>query len=445
MVVSRLALPRRTVLRGIGASLALPLLDAMVPALTATSRTAAKVSPRLGVFYLPNGVILTDFVPPTAGTDFEIRPNLKPVERFRQHMTIVSGLANAQSDPLDAGSGPHSRVSGAWLSGVRARRTEGHDLQAGITVDQIAAQTIGKESPLKSLELALEPNFTVGVCEGGYSCTYINTFTWRTPTMPLPMETNPSVVFERLFGDGGTTERRLAEMTLERSILDSVSEDLARLKRSVGPSDRSIVDEYLSSVRDVERRIQQTQYRAGDDTVAPDRPLGIPVQFEDHARLMMDLMWLAYRGDMTRVSTFQIARELSMRSYPELGVAEGHHDISHHGDRAEAIAKKSRIDTFHVQLFSHFLERMASTQDGDGSLLDHSIILLGGGMGNGNLHSPHNLPIVLFGRGSGTLTPGRHVKVAFDTPFMNLGVTLLDKLGVHVDQVGDSTGRLSEI
>lgn len=442
MVVSKLSLPRRTVLRGCGAALALPLLEAMVPALTATSRTAANPTKRLGVFYLPNGVILTDFIPPTTGAEFEILPNLKPLEKHRRQMTIISGLANAQGDPLDAGSGPHSRVSGCWLSGVRAKRTERHDLQAGTTVDQIAAQAIGRESPLKSLELALEPNFTVGVCEGGYSCSYINTFSWRTPTLPLPMETNPSVVFERLFGDGGTGQKRLAEMQLDRSILDSVTGDLDRLKRAVGPEDRTTVEEYLSSVRDVERRIQQTQQRSNDSVDAPDRPMGIPDKFEDHATLMMDLMWLAYRTDMTRVSTFQIARELSMRSYPELGVAEGHHDISHHGDRAEAIAKKSRIDTFHIQLFSHFVERMASTRDGDGSLLDHSLILLGGSMGNGNLHSPHNLPIVILGSGAGTVKPGRHVKVQFDTPFMNLGVTLLEKLGVHVDSVGDSNGQV---
>lgn len=445
MVISKLALPRRAVLRGVGASLALPFLNAMVPALSARATLAAATPTRFGVFYLPNGVILTDFVPATTGPEFEIRPNLKPLEKYRRQMTIVSGLANAQGDPLDAGSGPHSRVSGCWLSGVRAKRTERFDLQAGKTLDQFAAEVIGRESPLRSLELALEPNFTVGVCEGGYSCSYINTFSWRTPTMPLPMETNPSVVFERLFGEGGKGASRLAQLRLDRSILDSVTEDLAKLKRAVGPEDRATVDDYLSSIRDVEQRIQRTEQRSGDALATPDRPVGIPPLFDDHAKLMLDLMWLAYRSDMTRVSTFQIARELSFRSYPELGVPEGHHDISHHGDRAEAVAKKSRIDTFHVQLVSHFIERMASTQDGDGSLLDHSLLLMGGSMGNGNLHSPHNLPIVLLGSASGKLETGRHLKAPFDTPFMNLGLSLLDHLGVHLDKVGDSTGRLAGI
>lgn len=444
MVIPKLALPRRTVLRGIGAALALPLLDAMVPALTAAGSSAALPVKRLGVVYLPNGVILKDFVPPTSGTQFEITPILKGLEPHRANITLISGLANVQGDPLDAGSGPHSRVSGCFLSGVRARRTERADLHAGRTLDQFAADVLGRETPLRSLELALEPNFTVGGCEGGYSCTYINTFSWSAPDRPLPMETNPSVVFERLFGDGGTGAARLARMRRDSSILDSLSGDLARLQRTVGPSDRQTMDEYLDAVRDVERRLQQTRSR-GETNVEVEKPYGIPAIFEDHAKLMFDLMYLAYRTDMTRVVTFQLARELSLRSYPEIGVPEAHHDISHHGNQAAKVAGKAKIDAYHIQLFSHLVARMKATPDGDGSLLDHSILLCAGSMGDGNMHSPHNMPVVIAGSGSGTITPGRHLKAPFDAPFMNLGLSLMDKLGVPMDTIGDSTGRLAGI
>ena len=441
MYVTKSALSRRTVLRGLGATLSLPLLDAMVPALTALSRTAATPAKRFGVVSMPNGVILKNFLPTTVGRDFEILPMVKPVEAFRDHLTIVTGLANAQGDPLDASSGPHSRVNGCWLSGVRIKRTERADISAGTTIDQYAADELGKDTPLRSLELALEPNFVVGNCEGGYSCSYINTFSWRTPRMPLPMETNPRIVFERLFGDE-TGQARLEQAQLDRSILDSVRSDLLSIQQTLGPGDRTTISDYLEAIRDVERRIQQAERQ--DDAIVPeDRPLGIPPSFADHATLMFDLMLLAYRADITRVATFQLARELSLRSYPELGVPEAHHDISHHGEEPDKVAKKAKIDIFHMDLVSHLVKGMASTPDGDGSLLDHSILLVGGSMGDGNLHRPHNLPIMLFGRAG--RESGRHVKAASDTPFMNLGLSLLDKFGVHLDQIGDSTGRVAEI
>ena len=444
MIISKRALPRRTVLRGIGTAVGLPLLDAMVPALTSAAAASTPVK-RLGVVYFPNGIIVKGFIPPTAGEAFEITPILRPLEPFRSQLTVVSGLANVAGDPVDAGSGPHSRASGCWLSGVPVRRTESADLRAGRTMDQFAADELGKDTPLRSLELALEPNFTVGGCEGGYSCTYINTFSWSAPERPVPMETNPAVVFERLFGEGETGAARLARMRRDRSILDAVTGSLAQLRSLVGSEDRRTVGEYCDAVRDVERRVQQTGAQADVDTEGLARPFGIPGTFEEHARLMFDLMYLAFRADITRVVTFQIGRELSGRSYPEIGVPGAHHAISHHGHDPEKLAGCSKINEYHVQLFSHLVARMASTPNGDGSLLDHTTLLAGGAMGDSDLHSPHNLPIMLIGSGCGQLQPGRHVRATFDTPFMNLCLSLLDKVDVHLDSLGDSTGRLAGI
>ena len=446
MIIDRIALPRRTFLRGMGAALALPLLDAMTPALTALRRTAAAPPLRLGFVFVPNGLILRDFLPQTAGRGFDLPRILAPLAPYREQLTVVSGLANAAGNALDASSGPHSRGSGCWLSGMRARRTEGADIEAGKTIDQYAADALGRETPLASLQLALEPNFMTGNCEGGYSCAYINTLSWRTATLPLPMETNPRAVFERLFGEPGGADARRAQRRIDRSILDGVSEDLARLRAELAPADRRTVSEYLDAVRDVEHRIQQTERRAGEaPEIEEQAPLGIPPVFEDHAHLMFDLLLLAYRADVTRVATFQIARELSHRAYAELGVPEAHHDISHHGNLAEAVEKNTRINVFHMQLFARFVERLHATPDGDGSLLDHVVVLYGAAFGDGNLHVPHNLPVALLGSGGGRLRAGRHLRAKFDTPFMNLGLSLLDKAGARVDGVGDSTGRLADI
>jgi hypothetical protein len=427
-------------LRGVGTALALPFLDAMVPAFAAPAD--AQPVKRFGVVYLANGVVIKDLIPPTAGAGFEMTPILRPLEKYRDQLTVVSGLANAQGDPLETGTGPHSRTSGCWLNGMRARRTEGADLRAGRTVDQFVADQIGQTTPLRSLELALEPNFTVGGCEGGYSCAYVNTFCWAAADRPLPMETNPAVVFERLFGDG-TGSARLARLRRQRSILDELTTTLNALNRSVGPNDRRAVDEYVDAVRDVERRIERTSARDVQASADFEKPYGIPAQFEDHAKLMMDLMFLAYRTDMTRVVSLQLTRELSLRSYPEIGVPEAHHDISHYGNNPAKIAGKSKIDQFHMSLLSHLVGRMAAAPDGDGSLLEHSLLLFGGAMGDGDRHSPHNLPIVLVGSGSGTLRAGRHVRAPFDTPFMNLCQGLLEKFDVHLDNLGDSTGRFT--
>lgn len=446
MIIDRIALPRRTFLRGMGAAVALPVLDAMAPALTALSRTAAAPPVRLGFVFVPNGLILRDFLPKTEGRGFDLPRILAPLAPHRDQLTVVSGLANAAGDALDASSGPHSRGSGCWLSGMRARRTEGADIEAGKTIDQYAADALGRETPLASLQLALEPNFMTGNCEGGYSCAYINTLSWRTATLPLPMETNPRAVFERLFGEPGGSDVRRAQRRIDRSILDGVSEDLARLRAELAPGDRRIVSEYLDAVRDVEHRIQRTERRAAEaPEIEAEAPIGTPPAFADHANLMFDLLLLAYRADVTRVATFQIARELSHRAYTELGVPEAHHDVSHHGNQAEAVEKNARINVFHMQLFARFVERLRATPDGDGSLLDHVMVLYGAAFGDGNLHVPHNLPVALLGSGGGRLRAGRHVRAKFDTPLMNLGLSLLDKVGARVDRVGDSTGRLADV
>ncbi len=443
MMITKMALPRRTVLRGFGATLSLPFLEAMMPALTAMAKTPAPM--RLGVAYVPNGVQLINFVPKTEGAAFEITPILTPLSSFRDQLTVISGLSNVTAEMLDEGGGAHARPAGTWLSGVRVKRTTGEaEVHAGKTVDQYAADVLSKDTPLRSLELALEPNFVVGNCETGYSCTYINTTSWRTPTTPLPMETNPRVVFERLFGDAPTTEARIAQMKRDRSLLDSVGEEASRLQRMLGPGDRRRLVDYLDAVRDVERRLQMTEQRAATSVDAPPAPLGIPESFSEHAELMFDLQFLAYQADITRVVSFQIARELSTRAYPEIGVVEAHHDVSHHGNEPEKMEKNTKINTYHIHLFAHLVEKMRSTPDGDGSLLDHSILLAGAGMGDGNEHSPHNLPIVLVG-GGGRLKGGRHLKYPLDTPMMNLGLSLLDKVGVEVDSLGDSTGRLNGV
>ncbi len=443
MIITKTALSRRTVLRGIGATLALPLLDAMVPALSATTKTAAKAAHRLGFVYVPNGLQLTAWLPKTEGKGFEIPPILSPLAPFADQLTVVSGLANVQAEMLDDGGGAHARPSGTWLNGARIKRTTSEgETQAGTTVDQFAAQVFGKETPLASLELALEPNFIVGNCASGYSCAYLNTFSWRTPTTPLPMETNPRVVFERLFGDGGSSSARVAQMRVDRSILDSVTDAIGQLQRTLGPSDRGRVTQYLDSIRDVERQLQKIEERAATSLAPAAQPLRMPDSFREHAELMFDLQFLAYQADITRVVSFQIARELSSRPYPEVGVPESHHDISHHADDPEKMAKNTKINTYHVELFARLVEKMHATPDGDGSLLDHAMLLYGAGMGDGNVHSPHNLPLVIVGGGCGQLESGRHIKSPLDTPMMNLGLSLLDIVGVERDSIGDSTGRL---
>ena len=448
MFVSKLSLPRRTFLRGIGATLALPLLDAMVPALTAQSRTPARPLRRLGFVYMPNGVArnftgINYWTPLGEGPSFEFSPILKPLEAFRDRMVVVSGLAQHQADAHDDGAnGDHTRGTSSWLTGVHPKRTEGADIRNGISADQIAAVELGRDTALPSLELAIDLNFLGGQCENSYACAYMNTLSWSSATTPLPTENNPRIVFERLFGDGGTSEQRLTRARENRSILDSVMADLSRLQNSLGPSDRTKVADYVDSVREVERRIQRVEQRNASDLPDLNQPSGIPERFDEHVKLMYELQWLAYRADVTRVTTFMLGRELNFRTYPEIGITEGHHGLSHHQDNPNQLAKYAKLGTYQAELFSWFLEKLKSTPEGDGTLLDHSLFLYGAGLSNPNLHAHYDLPLVLVGSAAGQLTGGRHIVYKQETPMTNLLLSMLDKVGVQTEKLGDSTGRL---
>jgi len=448
MFITRTALPRRTLLRGLGASLALPLLDAMVPARTLLAQTPARPTPRLGFVYLPNGVArnftgINYWTPAGEGTAFELSPILSPLKAFRDRTVIVSGLAQHQADAFDDGAnGDHTRGTSSWLTGVHCKRTEGADVRNGVSADQIAATSIGASTPLPSLELAIDLNFLAGQCENSYSCAYLNTLAWSSPTAPLPTENNPRLVFERLFGDGGTPAQRQAQARENRSLLDSVMADLSRLQKDLGPADRARVGEYLEAVREIEGRIQRAERRSSEESLAHlDRPTGIPSRFDEHVKLMFELQWLAFRGDLTRVVTFMLGRELNFRTYPEIGINEGHHGLSHHQDNPAQLAKYARLNTYQTELFAGFLERLRSTADGDGTLLDHSLFLYGAGLSNPNLHAHYDLPLAVVG-GAGGVRGGRHVVFRQETPMTNLLVSMLDRVGVRADKLGDSTGRL---
>ena len=444
MFIAKKHLSRRTLLRGAGAAIALPLLDSMVPALSALAATGTKPARRLGFVYVPNGVIQDQWVPSAVGAGFELSPTLAPLAPVRNKILVLSNLAQKQAESFGDGNGDHARGTASWLNGIHPKRTEGAGIQAGTTIDQIAAERLGRETRLPSIELALEAQErSLGSCDNGYACVYINTTSWRTPTTPVPMEIHPRIVFDRLFGDGGNADQRLAQARRTHSILDSVQEEAARLQKSLGASDRTKVNEYLEAVREVEQRIQRAEQQTGELAIdLPGRPTDIPESFEEHAKLMFDLQVLAYQADITRVTSLLVGREQSGRSFPNIGIAEPHHSISHHRDDPELIAKKARIDAYHVQLLSYFLQKLDATPDGDGSLLDHSMILYGGGLGNPNLHEHSNLPVLLAGGGTGTLKSGRHIKYPDETPMTNLLVSLLDKVGVPMDKVGDSTGKL---
>jgi hypothetical protein len=448
MFISKRHLHRRTFLRGVGATLALPLLDAMVPALTAQSRTAARPIRRLAFIYLPNGVArnftgVNYWTPLGEGASFEFSPILKPLEPFRERMVVVSGLAQHQADAHDDGAnGDHSRGTSSWLTGVHPKRTEGADIRNGVSADQIAAMEIGKDTALPSLELAIDLNFLGGQCENSYACAYMNTLSWSTATTPLPTENNPRIVFERLFGDGGTAEQRLARARENRSILDSVMADLDRLQKSLGPSDRTKVADYVDSVREVEQRIERVEKRNASDLPDLNQPSGIPERFDEHVKLMYELQWLAYRADITRVVTFMLGRELNFRTYPEIGINEGHHGLSHHQDNPTQLAKYAKLNTYQTELFSWFLDKMKATPEGDGTLLDHSLFLYGAGLSNPNLHAHYDLPLLLVGSAAGQLRGGRHIVYKQETPMTNLLLSMLDKVGVQPEKIGDSTGQL---
>ena len=446
MMIFKKAIPRRTFLRGAATTLALPLLDAMVPAMASIAKTAASPVLRMGFVYVPNGIIMEQWTPALEGAAFEMTPILEPLTPFRDCLVVLSGLDHKAADPLPGeGGAPHTRTSSTFLTGVHPKATEGADLHAGVSVDQIAAKKLGKETQLASLELALDPTLAAGVCERGYSCVYLSTMSWGTPTTPLPMEDKPRVVFERLFGDDDTTDSaaRLARMRQKRSLLDSLAEAVADIQTGLGQTDRAKLNQYLDAVRDVERRIQLAEEQASRELPTLDRPGGsIPASYEEYAKLMFDLQALAYQTDMTRVITFALGRERSGRSYREIGVPEAHHPITHHRNDPTLIAKVAKINALHARLFSYYLEKLRSTPDGDGSLLDHVMIVYGSGISNGDTHSNRDLPVLLVGGGAGKIKGGQHVRYPVGTPMTNLYLTALEKAGIAVDKMGDSSGKL---
>ena len=441
MIITKKHLPRRTFLKGIGATLALPLLDAMIPAATAAAQTAARPVKRLGFVFMPMGCDLSRWTPPGGERLDELSPILKSLAPVKDQISVLSNLELAPAYP-----GTHATSNAAFLSAARAKRTESADYFLGTTVDQIAARQMGVSTQLPSLEMSMDLMQTAGQCDNGYACVYQNNLSWASPTTPLPAEAHPRLIFETLFGDGGTLAERQAALRKRASLLDWVGEDLSRLKRNLGPADRSKVDDYLQAVREVERRIQKAEADTKDHVLPDlDRPAGVPAAYADHAKLMFELQILAFQGDITRVTTFQLARETSNRTYPEIGVSDPHHPLSHHGNDPDKIAKMSKINAFHVSLFADFLQKMKATADGDGTLLDNALFLYGSGMGNPNAHDHHNLPVIVAGGAAGGMKGGRHIRFEKPTPLANVHLTLLDKAGVKLDAFGDSTGKIVQL
>ena len=438
MIVTKKALPRRTFLRGVGASLALPLLDAMIPAMTAQAATPAAPVKRLGFVFIPMGCDQSRWTPPGKDTLDELPPILKPIAPVKDHVTVISNTELQNAYP-----GTHSSSNAAFLSAARPKHTESNDYYLGTTVDQIAAKELGKETQLPSLELAMDMMQTVGQCDNGFACVYQNNLSWSSPTTPLPAEAHPRIVFETLFGEGGSRADREAALRRRASLLDFVKDDIDRLNQTLGPADRARVDEYLDSVRDVEKRIQRAARNVREKPLPDlDRPTGAPASYADHARLMFDLQVLAWQGDVTRVITFQLARETSNRTYPEVGVADPHHPLSHHGNDPAKIARMAKINAFHVSLFAEFVAKLRATKEGDGTLLDRSALLYGSGMGNPNVHDHVNLPILVAGGAACGMKGGRHIRFTRATPLANLHLTLLDKVGVRLDKFADSSGKI---
>ncbi|MFO1497803.1 MAG: DUF1552 domain-containing protein [Verrucomicrobiota bacterium] len=441
MMITKKALPRRTFLRAVGASLALPLLDAMIPAATALSNTPAKPVRRLGFVFMPMGCDQSRWTPRSEQTLAELSPILSSLEPVKQQVIVLTNMELANAYP-----GSHATSNSSFLSAAKAKHTEGNDYYLGTTVDQVAAGQLGKETQLPSLELSMDLMQTVGQCDNGYACVYQNNLSWATPTTPLPAEAHPRIVFETLFGDGGSLTERRAALRKRASLLDAFQNDIARLKRRLGANDRAKVSVYLDTVREVERRIQRAEADATDNPLPDlDRPVGVPAAYAEHARLMFDLQVLAFQGDVTRVITFQLARETSNRTYPEIGVPDPHHPLSHHGNDPDKIARMAKINQFHVSLFAEFLRKLKETPDGDGSLLDHSLLLYGSGIGNPNIHDHTNLPVLVAGGKVSGIKGNRHIRYAKPTPLANLHLTLLDKAGVQLDSFADSTGKLDEL
>ena len=442
MIVTKKAMSRRTVLRGMGAAVALPLLDAMIPAMAAAPGPVR----RLGVVYHPNGVIYDQWLPTGVGADYELSPTLAVLKPFRDKLIVVTGLASDEAEALGDGGGDHSRASGTYLTGVHVRKSDSV-VKNGISMDQIAAKAFERYTQLSSLQLTVDDNSMVGSCDTGYSCAYSSTLSWLTPTLPLMSENNPRVVFERLFGSIDSTDPkvRASRLQQDQSILDSVTGRVKQLQQKLGTADNRKVDDYLASLRDVERQIQKAEEQSSKEMPDVVRPAGIPDSFEEHVRLLYDLQLLAYQSDLTRVITFMYGREQTGRSYPQIGVPEPHHPLTHHQGNPEKMAKCAVIQRYHLKLFAEFLEKLRKTPDGDGSLLDNVTLLFGGGISNSDRHTHGPLPTLLLGGGSGTLKGGRHIVYPEHTPLTNLQMTLLNKLGVPTEKLGDSTGQFKEL
>ena len=446
MFITKMHLPRRAMLRGLGATVALPLLDCMVPALTAQGRTAAAPIKRFGVFYVPNGMSMPYWYPKTEGPLDQLPPTLRPLEAFKDRVLICGGLDD-ESANLVKGGGDHARSAGTFLTCVPFKITAGADVFNAVSVDQIAARELSKETQLASLELGIESNAMIGSCDGGASCAYTNTIAWRTPTTPLPIENDPRAVFERMFGTSGSTdpEVRLARMRRDRSILDLVGAELDGLERLVGSGDQLKLAEYFEALRDVERRIQMAEQQNTRELPVVDQPVGVPSDYAEHAKLMMDLLALAYQTDLTRISTFMLAREVSGHAYPEIGVSDSHHPLSHHQDEAPKLERLHKINEYHFQQFAYLVAKLDALPEGDGTMLDSTLFLYGTGISDSNTHFHDDLPIALVGGKNAGIKGGRYIRYPADTPLANLHVTILEKLGVPVEAFGDSTGRLDRL
>jgi len=452
MIITHKRLPRRTFLKGMGTAIALPMLDAMTPALASalgpTGRANAKAAVRLAFVYVPNGIVMKDWTPKGEGKGFEFTRILKPLEAFREDLFVLTGLADHNGNALGDGPGDHARAGASFLTGVHCKKTAGADIQAGVSADQIAAQALGSKTRFPSIELGCEDSRTVGNCDSGYSCAYTNSISWRTPTTPMPPEINPRMTFERLFGtadlslDPATRARRAQ---YRKSILDLVREDTQKLAGTLGPTDRRKIDEYLSAVREIEQRIESAEQDNRGVTPKLEKPAGIPITFPDYAKLMYDLQVVAFQTDLTRVATLVVGREGSSRVYPEIDIPDPHHPLTHHRNNPDWIEKVTKINCLHAELFAYFLKKLKSTPDGDGTLLDHSMIVYGSGLSDGNRHMHEDLPVLLAGRGDGSLKPGRHIVYQRGTPMTNLYLTLLDRMGVRPESLGDSTGKLEHL
>ena len=441
-------LSRRAVLRGLGTTIALPLLDSMVPAFAASRRLIEKAPRRMAFVYIPNGAIMQDWTPEKTGADYDLKSILQPLEPFRNDVSVLSGLAQHNGKALGDGPGDHARAAATFLTGVHPKKTDGADIHVGISVDQVAAQRIGHKTRFGSIELGTEPGRLAGNCDSGYSCAYSNSISWRSPTTPNPPEINPRRVFERLFGDvrtGETPRARARRLRQDESILDFVQQDTKKLQRRLGATDRRKLDEYLAGIREIERRISSDENQSTQLPPDLEKPAGIPVEFTDHIKIMFDLMTVALQADMTRIVTFMVGREGSNRTYREIGVPDPHHGLTHHRDDQEKIDKISKINRFHVEQFSYLLKKMQSVSDGDGTLLDNSMVVYGSSLGDGNRHTHHDLPVLLAGRAGGTVKAGRHLVYRENTPLNNLYVSMLDRLDIPTETLGDSSGKLEDL